>query len=188
MNDKLEVQDLRPIPIQSVFQGIPRNWNRIDAAFTAEGQNNPNAGKTYLIKRKTITEFSNVTPTGLWAKIDTWNSSVELNMVTLVISQFGESIAVFFNITEDYDQEKDTLGSIKWLFNSIQNPSEVVNNEDIDFMEYLIETPVLDHYLILKAVIGLSNNSYLVLYNPIDRTENGKYCITPTLSLGVNNR
>ena len=182
LNHRLEVQHLRPIPISNIFKGL--DFNRIDAAFTADGQNNPNAGKTYLIRGKVIKEFSNVTATGVKVNIDTWkNTTVNSKRVNLVINQFGDSTALFFKVSQKFTQWDDID---LWLFDSIKEPSEVSGGQYVK-TAFLIDFKIRTG-LLVKAVIGLSNNSYLVLYNPIDRTANGKYCFTQTLSLGVNHK
>ena len=177
MNSKLEVRDSRPTPIRNTFQGLA--FNKIDAAFTADGHNNPNRGKTYLISSNIIQEFSDVRPTRQQANINDWKTSRKLANVNLVINQIGDSFALFFDTSSGSGDDNLML-----FFDSVTDPADLPVTKHVN-TQFLIQQPLSNKGLLLKAVIPLSNGSYFVLYNPIQSNANGKYCLIEKLLRGV---
>ena len=179
LNGDLTVKNRNPTPIRNYFRVM--NFDRIDASFTADGYNNRNRGKTYLIRNNIIKEYQDLIPTGLQSNISQWLSSRPINRVDLVINQIGDSIAIFFDERQRKPYERDlTL----YYFDSVSQPA-VMNVAKIVETRALIDSPQQNN-LLLRAVIGLSNDSYLVFYNSNDGSDIGKYCVTKELREGVS--
>lgn len=179
-SDDLKLKDRNPTPIEKVFRDL--NFDKIDASFTADGENNPNGGKTYLISKNVIKEYRNSEPTGLQSRIDQWLSRKRLNSTDLVINQLGDSIAIFFGAVPQRTDVKREY--ILYDFDSVTQPA-MISDANIVETEALIDRPQQNN-LQLRSVVGLSNQSYLVLYNAIGGKRVGKYCIAKHLSGGVS--
>jgi hypothetical protein len=168
-----------PIPINDYFQGL--NFERIDAAFTADGYNNPKKGYTYFIRGSEIREYMNERPTGGSANWTKWLTRLHLKSTHLVINQIGDSIAVFFDI----DPQRASYQSEAYNLDSVTDPTLITSY--IQLIDNQLISDPLNRGYILKAVISLSN-SYLVFYDSSDPRNEGKYCKTNVLSDGVSYR
>ena len=184
LNDRLEIVKRNPTPIRDVFRGFA--FDVIDASFTADGQNNPNRGKTYLIRNKEIQEFRDQTPTGLRRKVDEWRGygiTWDMEKLTLVINQRDDNMAIFFDADERFIATQQSKINI-FVFDNLTEPSHVPVTKGV-WAQKLIQFPLQQQRLMLRAVLSLSNGSYLALYKSISGM-GGKYCITQSLIEGVN--
>jgi len=172
--------NLRPINLnrndfRNIFIGL--NFDRMDAAFTADGVNNPKRGYTYFIRGIQVKEYLNQRPTGITGNRSQWRGGAQLKRIDLVINQIGDNIAMML------EMEREEYRVRMLIFDSVDDPTYVVAGVHLETYN-LITYPISIGY-ILKAVIGLRNNSYLVFYNPIDTLKHGKFCLTNSLSQGV---
>ena len=179
--DDLTIKTRDPIQISQRFQGI--GFDRIDASFTADGQYNPKRGYTYLIRNDTIKEFNETKSTYSSARISEW-STYPLNENNLVINQIGDPIAIFTDLSNMENQDIQMKYTKVFYFDSLIHPTLLTTNAYVEMIP-LIDNPFKKNNLVLRAVIGLSNNSYLLFYDSNDSNV-GKYCVTQELKDGVS--